>query len=85
MASGSTRKIRAQFLTLPKAARLLGISRETLRRAIASGELPVYRVRNRWLRVDSTEAVEWMRSYQVTIPSPADRPVDRQYDRERAQ
>ena len=53
------------FLTLPRAAQLLGISQQTLRDAVERGELPVYRVRRRWLRVDRAEAIEWVRSNRV--------------------
>ena len=49
-----------RFPSLPKAAELLGISPQTLREAVDRGELPVYRIRKRWLRVDWTEAVEWV-------------------------
>ena len=73
-----------QFLTLPRAARLLGISQQTLRDAVGRGELPVYRVRRRWLRVDRGEAIEWVRSGRVEVKAKrdGDRPADANHGRE---
>ncbi len=59
-----------RFPTLPRAARLLGVSTQTLRRAAERGELPLYRVRNRWTRVDWAEAVEWVKATRLEPESP---------------
>ena len=77
MESRSTTNSLPQFLTLPRAARLLGISQQTLRDAVGRGDLPVYRVRRRWLRVDRAEAIAWVRSGRVetTVYGAGDCPV----------
>ena len=49
-----------EFPTLPQAARLLGVSTNTLRAATRRGELPLYRVGTRWLRVRWSEAIAWI-------------------------
>jgi len=39
-----------EFPTLPRAARLLGISMTTLGAAVARGEIATYRIGHRWRR-----------------------------------
>ena len=62
------------FVTLPRASKLLGISQQTLREAAERGDLPVYQIRKRWLRVDWTEALNWMRSSRRTPRMSGGRP-----------
>jgi len=83
----SERTVSPEFLTVPRAARLLGVSKNTLRDAVARGDLPAYRIRRRWLRVHLNEAIAWMRSARVE-PDPriaGDRPSDTHHGRERGQ
>jgi excisionase family DNA binding protein len=42
-------RIEAQALSITEAAKRLGVHRETLRAAIARGEIPAGRVGRRWL------------------------------------
>ena len=56
-----------QFLRLSEAARVLGVSTRTLRTAARRGELPVYKIGHRWLRVRRDEALKWMQEARVVI------------------
>ena len=55
------------FPTLPEAARLLGLSPKTLREAAERGELPIYRVGRRWVRVNWAEAISWVESTRLPV------------------
>jgi excisionase family DNA binding protein len=63
------------FLTPQEAADLLGVSRETIRRAIRSGELKATRLGYRTVRVTRADLDEWVvskggRPIFGTIPAP---------------
>lgn len=54
-----------QYYTVPRAAKRAGRPRQALYAAINSGELPAYRMGERWLRVSWAEVERWIRSKQV--------------------
>ena len=63
-----------EFPTLPQAARLLGVSINTIRAAARRGELPLYRVGTRWWRVRWSEAIAWVQSKRRPVKDvPSDR------------
>lgn len=56
-----------ELTTIPKAARMLGISERLIRRAVANETLPAYRIGSRWLRLDTRELEQWVRDSKVSI------------------
>jgi len=54
----------AELLTLPRAARRVGVGVRQLRRAVRSGELPVYQV-GAWPRVRRSDLFRWVSSQRV--------------------
>jgi len=56
---------RGPLLTLPKLAERSGVGIKTLRRAVRSGDLPAYKVAEKWQRVFWSEFVDWLRAHRV--------------------
>ena len=52
------------FLTIPKAAKRLGIGRRQLKRAIVAGEVSVYQVGG-WQRVRWDSVIHWIESQRI--------------------
>lgn len=50
-----------RLMTIPAAAELLAVSPRTVRRLIAEGELPAYRIGSRSLRVKASDVDELLR------------------------
>lgn len=74
----------SEYLTIPEAARLLRCGPRILRAARDRGELPVYRLSDRWERVRRPELLAWVRSQQVRPTGHAEARVREVLDRERA-
>ena len=73
-----------KFATIPQAAKRIPCSPKVLRRARDRGELPVYRLGDRWERVFWPEVVAWVRSKRVPITSHARARVDEVLEREQS-
>lgn len=56
-------------VTVPEAARALGIHPDTLRALIADGEFPVLRIRRRIL-ISRAELARWVEQHSTTATSP---------------
>jgi excisionase family DNA binding protein len=54
-----------ELLTLPAAAKRVGIGVRQVRRAVAEGDLPVYQV-GRWPRVRWREVIYWIDSQRAS-------------------
>lgn len=60
-----------ELVTIPVAARELGIAQGVIRRAVRHNVLPAYRIGKRWLRLDRAELEQWVRDSQIiTIELP---------------
>ena len=59
-----------ELLTLPGAARRAGIGVRHVRRAVADGDLPIYRVGS-WPRVRWCEVVRWIDGLQASATAHA--------------
>jgi len=59
-----------QFITFPEAIKLLRLSRQTINRFIARGEIPNYKVGKRRL-FDQEELIEWVKSHKDQSPPPS--------------
>jgi excisionase family DNA binding protein len=57
-----------QLLSLAECARALGVSERTVRRLVATRQIPAYRVGGQW-RVDLSEVREALRTAPKTPPS----------------
>ena len=56
-----------ELLTLPSLSRTYKIGLHTLRRAAASGALPVYMCGSNWARVRRSEFEVWLKSTRLTF------------------
>ena len=54
----------AELLTLPRAARRVGVGVRQLRRAVRCGDLPIYQVGS-WPRVRRSDLSRWISSQRV--------------------
>ena len=72
------------ILTIPQAARRLGVDPKLLRRARDERRLAVYQIGDRWQRVLWSEVVAWVRSTHVRPTDAAAERVARVLARERA-
>lgn len=54
-----------ELVSVPVAARELGIAPRAIRRAIAVGELPAFRIGARWVRVEREAVREWVSRKRV--------------------
>ena len=61
-------------LTIPEAAKRLGVCPKLLRRARDERKLPVYRIGTRWDRVLWPEVLTWLRGHR---PRPSDTAAER--------
>ena len=57
-----------ELVSVPAAARELGIAPRAIRRAIQEGELPAFRIGSRWVRVERAAVREWVRQKRVPPP-----------------
>lgn len=62
----STAPVVASYVTIQGAAEILSCSTKTIRRKIASGELPARRIGARMIRVDAADLAELGRPVTVT-------------------
>ncbi len=69
MARTNHNRPRPHFLTLSEAARQAGIGVKRLRLARDQGELPVYRLGERWQLVAWPALLEWLENHKYPTPS----------------
>lgn len=62
------------LLTIPRAARRLGVGRRQLYRAVSQGELPAYRAGG-WRRVCWLEVLAWTQRQRVPVTRHAEQRV----------
>ena len=74
--------IKAEFGTLPQAARLFGIGVRRLRRKADEGAFPLYSAGSAWPRVKFTEVESWLRSTRIPVTDHAAQRVDEILERE---
>ena len=66
-----------EALTIPTAARRLGVHPDRLRRAIRSGELSAYRLGARWQHVLWSDVLRWLRGFRVKPSATAEQVASR--------
>ena len=54
-----------ELISVPRAAKELGVAERTLRRAVDEGEIEAFRFGSRWVRIEREALRKWVRTKRV--------------------